>query len=74
VLILKSYAGLLDVLKSCPDGTTYAAPDFPPGSDVNGDAKLGGQDAALVLRYYAGIIDCFPVDVDCDGAGPETTP
>ena len=73
-LILKSYAGLIDALKSCPVGATYAAPDFPPGSDVNGDAKLGGQDAALVLRYYAGLIDCFPVDVDCNGTGPETMP
>ena len=71
-LVLKYYAGILDSLEGCPDGTVYASPVFPPGSDVNGDGQLGGQDAAYILKFYAGLINCFPVDTNCDGNEPET--
>ena len=71
-LILKWYAGLVDDLAGCPDGTVYASPAFPPGSDVNADGRLGGQDASLVLQSYAGTIDCFPADANCDQQGPES--
>ena len=68
-LVLRWYAGLIDSLKSCPDGREYAQPAFPPGADVNGDGKLGGQDASQILRFYAGLVGCFPVDANCDGHG-----
>ena len=70
-LVLQWYAGLVETLKSCPDGTVYAAPSYPPGGDVNGDGKLGGQDASVILQYYGGLIECFPVDTNCDGKAPE---
>ena len=70
-LILSYYAGLIESLAGCPDGSVYTRPAFPPGGDVNGDGKLGGQDAAEILRYYAGLISCMPADADCDGDGPE---
>ena len=65
VLILKWYAGLINSLESCPDGTSYTAPSFPPNTDVNADQILGGQDASLILQYYAGLITCFPADPQC---------
>ena len=65
VLILKWYAGLINSLESCPDGTSYTAPSFPPNADVNADQQLGGQDASLILQYYAGLITCFPADPQC---------
>ena len=38
--------------------------------DVNGDGKIGGQDASLILKHYAGLIDCFPADPACgEGEG-----
>ena len=37
---------------------------------AGGTAKL--WDAANILKYYAGLIACFPADTDCDGNGPET--
>ena len=71
VLVLQWYAGLIDALRACPDGTEYARPAFPAGADVNGDGKVGGQDAALMLKFYAGLIACLPADRDCSGRGPE---
>ena len=43
----------------------WAAETFIYG-DVNGDGKIGGQDASLILKYYAGLIDCFPADPECE--------
>lgn len=39
--------------------------------DVSGDNRVSAIDAALILQYDALIIDCFPIDTNCDGYGPE---
>ena len=57
-------------MAGCPSGTVFEDPAFPPGADVNGEGKLGGQDAAQILQYYAGLSTCFPADTNCDQVGP----
>lgn len=64
-LVLQWYAGLITELRSCPDGSVFIAPDFPPGANVNGDSVLGGQDASEILKLYAGLIPCLSADPDC---------
>ena len=38
---------------------------------VNGDGRLGGQDAAQILKFYAGITTCFPADGNCNQLRPK---
>ena len=36
-----------------------------PAADVSGNGSVTSFDAALVLQYAIGLIQCFPVEVDC---------
>ena len=36
-----------------------------PPETKSGDGRLGGQDASLILQYYAGRITCFHADYAC---------
>jgi len=44
--------------------------------DVNGDGEVDALDAAMILQYDAGLIDCFPVDQSQpdDSSEPEDPP
>ena len=50
-LILRWYAGSVNSIASCYSLNVYTNPEFPPGADVNGDGKLGGQDASMILQF-----------------------
>ena len=61
-------AGAKDVSVTNPDGQSATLPNgFFYGTvsatgDVSGDGTISAYDAALILQYVVGLIDCFPAD------------
>ena len=46
-------------------GRVTLDPSSFQAADVSGNMRVSSYDAALVLTYLAGLIDCFPIDEFC---------
>lgn len=52
-------------IASCPPCPSYLY------GDVNGDGFMSNLDALIIQAVHLRLVNCLPVDTNCDGLGPE---